>query len=152
MIHTNYIQQHCTMRTSDQKQTKGLDTESGVQQVLAKPLSLSLFLLSQNGIISSTSLARDTHRSILDLAPLHRRLSWTSRSCPHSHSVEQLLEHLHPLFSLFCHSCHTELLRELFAFACCWHCSSLFTGSRATSLAVSLSSRPLGTCFINQIQ
>ena len=29
------------MKTSDQKQTKGLDTESGVQQVLAKPLPLS---------------------------------------------------------------------------------------------------------------
>ena len=45
-------------------------------------------------------------------------------------------------------------------FACCWHCSSLFTGSRipvpgcfcftgsrVPSLAVSLSSRPFGTCF-----
>ena len=32
--------------------------------------------------------------------------------------MEQLLEHLHPLFSLTCLSCHTELLRELFAFAC----------------------------------
>ena len=32
------------MRTSDQKQNKGLDTESGAQQVLAKPLSLSLSL------------------------------------------------------------------------------------------------------------
>ena len=32
-------------------------------------------------------------------------------------------------------------------FACCWHCSSLFTGSGVPSLAVSLSSRPFGTCF-----
>ena len=45
-------------------------------------------------------------------------------------------------------------------FACCWQCSSLFTGSgvpvpgcfcftgsRVPSLAVSLSSRPFGTCF-----
>ena len=101
----------------------------------------------------------------LDLAPLRRRLSWTSRSSPHSHSVEQLLEHLHPLFSLFCHSCHTELLRELFASACCWHCSSLFTGSWVpipgcfvhgssgpNPWLFLFPSRPLGTCFINQIQ
>ena len=32
--------------------------------------------------------------------------------------------------------------------ACCWLCSSLFTGSRVPSLAVSLSSRPFGSCFI----
>ena len=69
-----------------------------------------------------------------------------------SHSVEHLLEHLHPLFSLFCLSCHTELLRELLVFACCWQCSYLswFLGSQ--SLAVLLSSRPFGACFINQIQ
>ena len=44
MIHTNHIQQDCTMRTSEQKQNKGLDTESGVQQVHAKPHTLSLSL------------------------------------------------------------------------------------------------------------
>ena len=46
MIHINHIQQGCTTRTSEQKQNKGLDTESGVQQVLAKPPSLSLYSLS----------------------------------------------------------------------------------------------------------
>ena len=55
--------------------------------------------------------------------------SWTFESHPHSHSVEHLLEHLHPLFSLFLSQlfCHTGLLRELFA--CCWLCSC-FMGSR----------------------
>ena len=42
MIQTNLFQQHCTMRTSDQKQNKRFDTESGVRQVLAKPHTLSL--------------------------------------------------------------------------------------------------------------
>ena len=32
-------------------------------------------------------------------------------------------------------------------FACCWHYSSLFTGSGSQSLAVLLSSRPFGACF-----
>ena len=36
--------------------------------------------------------------------------SWTFGSHPHSHSVEHLLEHLHPLlFSLFCLSCFVTL-------------------------------------------
>ena len=44
---------------------------------------------------------------------------WTFRPCipgshPHSHSVEHLLEHLHPLFSLFCLSCSHWVARELF--------------------------------------
>ena len=43
------------MRTSDQKQTKGLDTESGVQQVLAKPLSPSLTLYSLSLMFSLSS-------------------------------------------------------------------------------------------------
>ena len=47
VIPANHIQQHCTMRTSDQKQNKGLDTESGVQQPLSlSPLLSSLFSLS----------------------------------------------------------------------------------------------------------
>ena len=50
-------------------------------------------------------------KHVTDLAPLRRRHSWTFGSHPHSHSVEHLLEHLHPFFSLFC---HTGLLRELF--------------------------------------
>ena len=44
LIHTHHIQEDRTMRTSEQKQNKGLDTESRVQQVLAKPLSLTLSL------------------------------------------------------------------------------------------------------------
>ena len=57
--------------------------------------------------------------------------SWTFGSHPHSHSVEHLLEHLHPLLFLAVLSqlfCHTGLLRELFVFACCWLCSC-FMGS-----------------------
>ena len=70
------------------------------------------------------------------------------------------------LFSLFCLSCCVTLgcFVNSFVLACCWLCSSLFTGSRVPSLAVlftgsrdpslavSLSSRPFGACFINQIQ
>ena len=37
MVQTNLFKQHCTMKTADQKQNKRFDTESGVQQVLAKP-------------------------------------------------------------------------------------------------------------------
>ena len=52
MIQTNQILQHCTMRTSDQKENKGFDTESGVQQVLAKPALYHEDILSQNSSLS----------------------------------------------------------------------------------------------------
>ena len=44
-----------------------------------------------------------------DRACIRRRLSGPFGSNPHSHSVEHLLEHLHPLFSLFCLSCFVTL-------------------------------------------
>ena len=50
-IQTNHIQQHCTMRTSNQKQNKGYEAESGVQQVLPTHfLTLSLFLLDARSL------------------------------------------------------------------------------------------------------
>ena len=81
-------------------------------------------------LISSMSLARGTHLHVLDRALLHSTAAqlglWGSTVHEHSddsHSVEHLLEHLHPLFFF-----HTGLLRELFVFACCWLCSC-FMGS-----------------------
>ena len=84
--------------------------------------------------------------------------SWTFGSHPHSHSVEHLLEHLHPLFSLFCLSCFVTL--GCFVNSLClpavgyalvsWAqplaVLSWVLGSQ--SLAVLLSSRPFGACFI----
>ena len=99
-IHTNHIQQHCTMRTSDQRQTKGLDTESGVQQVLAKPLFLEPLSLS-----SSLSLSLSLHSQChyhCHPHPLSLSLSYSlSLLLSLSHSLSFSLTHSLTHFSLF---------------------------------------------------
>ena len=88
-----------------------------------------------------------------DHACIRHHIFWNFGYRPHPDSVEHLLEHLHPLFSLFCFSCFVTLgcfVNSLCLPADGYVLVSWVLGSQP--LAVLLSSRPLGTCFINQIQ
>ena len=72
--------------------------------------------------------------------------SWTFGSHPHSHSVEHLLEHLHPLFSLFCHSCSHWVASG--TLACCWLCSCFVGPWVPTPGCFIMGSRvPIPGCF-----
>ena len=88
---------------------------------------------------------------------------WTLRLCVDVFPGPSGLIYILTLWNIFWNICthssrcfvsavHTEFLRELFVFACCWHCSSLFTGSRVPSLpfpgCLSMGFRvPIPGCF-----
>ena len=93
-------------------------------------------------LISSMSLARGTHHHVLDLALLHP-IAWgtsSGTSAPAS---------LCCLVTQGCSGTPSATLHHLSA--CCWLCSFIM-GIGVPKLAVSLSSRPFGTCFIHHIQ
>ena len=109
------------------------------------------------------SLARGTHNHVLDLALLNPTAAQLglrgSTVHAYGHVLPGLLGGTHPhtlwifwnictrfSFSLLCHMGLSGILSNTSS-ACCWPCS-FFMGLWVPTLAVLLSSRPFGTCFI----